>query len=563
MSVQKPPLAESLQATLMEVLGRQRLEHSPLLLAVSGGADSMALMHLAASSLPREQLKIAHLDHALRPESRDEAQWLQERCSDLALAFTSTRIDVARIAKQRGWNIEDAARRLRYPFLHREAKAFGAAAILTAHHLNDHIETMLLQILRGTAFVTGMAERQGFVLRPFLSVGAAQLQSYVDGQGIGYCQDASNFDSSYSRAFLRHEVVPKILERFPSGLERMHSLAEVQQRLKLEQQSQTQDFLALHTELRGLDRASFESLSIAHKEAVLVALMGENNGRKQVQEVLDLLRQDLPHKRKGLKQGLTLEINDRFISIAPPSQALSPEPYQAAKHQTLLAKWLDLETLPKHLLVLRSAQAADSIALSYGRKKISDLFQEHKIPLAKRPSIRVLAKGSEVFWVEGIATAAAYGLAAKGSHYFMRLALEEAKQAFAKGEVPVGAVVVREGEVIAKAHNLCEGSFDASAHAEMLAMRAASDRLESWRLHDCTLYVSLEPCPMCFGAMLQAQLTRVVYAAPNPREGALGGRVDLQLHAWKQQLQVERLVLAKESTKLLQAFFRQRRKKAS
>jgi tRNA(adenine34) deaminase len=105
---------------------------------------------------------------------------------------------------------------------------------------------------------------------------------------------------------------------------------------------------------------------------------------------------------------------------------------------------------------------------------------------------------------------------------FMQLALAQAELALAAGEVPVGAVLVREGQVIARAHNAPVGQHDPSAHAEILVMREAAAKLGNYRLDDCTLYVTLEPCTMCAGAILNARLPRVVWGAPEPKTGAAG-----------------------------------------
>lgn len=105
--------------------------------------------------------------------------------------------------------------------------------------------------------------------------------------------------------------------------------------------------------------------------------------------------------------------------------------------------------------------------------------------------------------------------------HFMRLALEEAQQAVREDEVPIGAVIVREGRVIAAAHNQREQLHDPTAHAEMIAITQAAESLQSWRLDGCTLYVTLEPCPMCAGAILQARIPTVVYGAYDPKAGAV------------------------------------------
>jgi len=105
--------------------------------------------------------------------------------------------------------------------------------------------------------------------------------------------------------------------------------------------------------------------------------------------------------------------------------------------------------------------------------------------------------------------------------HFMRIALAEAEAALAESEVPVGAVIVQHDRVIASAHNQREQLRDPTAHAEMIAITQAAGALNSWRLEDCTLYVTLEPCPMCAGAILQARIPVVVYGAPDPKGGAV------------------------------------------
>ena len=143
---------------------------------------------------------------------------------------------------------------------------------------------------------------------------------------------------------------------------------------------------------------------------------------------------------------------------------------------------------------------------------------------------------------------------------FMQLALEQAQQAWALGEVPVGAVVVRDGEVIATGFNHPIGGHDPTAHAEIVALRAAADKLGNYRLPGCELYVTLEPCVMCSGAMMHARLARVVYGATDPKTGACGSVLNLFGH---EQLNHHTLVqggvMATEAATMLRAFFAERR----
>ena len=143
----------------------------------------------------------------------------------------------------------------------------------------------------------------------------------------------------------------------------------------------------------------------------------------------------------------------------------------------------------------------------------------------------------------------------------MREALEQARAAASHGDVPVGAVVVREGRVIARAHNERELRGDPTAHAEVLALRAAADAVGGWRLDGCTLYVTLEPCVMCAGAMQQSRIDRVVFGAPDPKGGATGTLYNVAADPrLNHEVDVTHGVLAEESSRLLSEFFAIHRK---
>lgn len=143
---------------------------------------------------------------------------------------------------------------------------------------------------------------------------------------------------------------------------------------------------------------------------------------------------------------------------------------------------------------------------------------------------------------------------------YMRLALAEADVAAAEGEVPIGAVVVCDGEVIARAHNRRETDHDPSAHAEFAAMVAASHALERWRLTGCTVYVTLEPCLMCAGLMVNARIDRCVYGASDPKGGALGTLFDVSHdERLNHEFAVTSGVLAEECAEQLRTFFKRRR----
>jgi tRNA(adenine34) deaminase len=143
---------------------------------------------------------------------------------------------------------------------------------------------------------------------------------------------------------------------------------------------------------------------------------------------------------------------------------------------------------------------------------------------------------------------------------WMAEAIEEANKAEAIGEVPIGAVIVRNGEIIGRGYNLRETGHDATAHAELIAIREASQHIEAWRLLDCTLYVTLEPCPMCAGAIVQSRVKRVVYGTHDPKAGCAGTLMNLlQEPRFNHETELTSGVMQVECATLLTTFFRRLR----
>ena len=150
----------------------------------------------------------------------------------------------------------------------------------------------------------------------------------------------------------------------------------------------------------------------------------------------------------------------------------------------------------------------------------------------------------------------------QSDHYFMGEALRQAAKAYEAEEVPVGAVIVREGRIIARAYNQVELLKDATAHAEMLAITQAEQVVGDWRLNDCTLYVTKEPCPMCAGAIVHVRFARVVFGASDPKGGAAGSAMNLlQFPTLNHRCEITAGVRLEECRALLQSFFAEQRAK--
>ena len=144
---------------------------------------------------------------------------------------------------------------------------------------------------------------------------------------------------------------------------------------------------------------------------------------------------------------------------------------------------------------------------------------------------------------------------------FMNEALKEAKKAYKKLEVPVGAVIVKNGEIIARAHNQKETKFDTTKHAEILAIQKASKKLKSWRLLDCEMYITLEPCSMCAGAIINSRIKKIYIGAMDQKTGAVGSVLNLlEDYTFNHKVQVEYGILSNECENVLKNFFKELRK---
>ena len=147
-------------------------------------------------------------------------------------------------------------------------------------------------------------------------------------------------------------------------------------------------------------------------------------------------------------------------------------------------------------------------------------------------------------------------------HKFMKEALKEAKKAYAIEEIPVGCVIVKDGKVIARGYNKRESLQDTTLHAEIIAIKKACKKLGTWRLEDCDLYVTLEPCPMCSGAIIQSRIKNLYFGAYDPKTGAAGSVLDLFSYAFNHKVNVYKEIMIDECSKIIKDFFKELRKKS-
>ena len=191
-----------------------------VLCAVSGGRDSVCLLHYLASLGRRRGFAVAaaHYNHLMRPTAgRDEA-FVAGLCRELSVPLYVERGDVRAIARQEGWGVEEAGRRLRYDFLERTADAIGASRIATAHHLSDQAETVVLNLLRGTGpeGLAGIPPVRGRLIRPLLQTPRQEIEAYLTAHGLGHVEDETNDSMDFTRNRLRQEVWPLLVTLHPA-----------------------------------------------------------------------------------------------------------------------------------------------------------------------------------------------------------------------------------------------------------------------------------------------------------------------------------------------------------
>jgi tRNA(Ile)-lysidine synthase len=558
-------LAEQVKTKLEELVNQKpKIKLEAVLLAVSGGRDSMALLHLMLETgIP---FSVAHLDHHIRADSSLDADFVRETCLKLEKPFFGERVNIPEIAKKRGWSLEEAARKIRYEFLNRTAKKTNSSAILTAHHLEDNAETVLMQLLRGTARATGIPARRGLILRPLLEISKHELEQFMLERGLTWREDSSNSDPTYTRNWVRLEIMSKLLERFPKAAEslaRYGVLARDEDVFLEELTAKIPTWAKLALEPKVLQRRQirrqFESAGLdvdfAHLEEIRSKL--ENPA---------VTRISLPQNHVGVVQNGKLEIlsdlkqHSNFVGRVNTVLTIKRTFGHGRRFTPTELQHLDFSSFPN--AIQRTRASGDRIQLSGGTRKLSDIFIDKKIPRELRDSIPLVAQDSEVLFVglEPPIFDVRIGVTRDLEIDAMKHALELAREAFEAGEVPVGAVVLHHrGEVIGTGRNRSLEHSDMTRHAELEAIRDASQKLETPYLTECTLVVTLEPCLMCLGAILEARVKRVVFGASSSKNGALGGVMDATRANWSHQIEVRTGVLEKQSSALLSRFFAETR----
>lgn len=415
-----------------------------VLVAVSGGIDSVVLAHLFKSA--NFKLGIAHCNFQLRGlDSDDDAAFVKQLALDLDVPFHIKKFKTKAHAAANGISTQMAARELRYDWFYELLAAYEYNKIAAAHHKNDNVETLVHNLTRGTSIagLRGMLPIFGEVIRPFLGISRKEIEEYAQSHGIKWREDVSNKGLNYKRNFIRHEVLPKFEELNPNYLEVINtSMAK-----NLEVELAFKDRI---TRLKKslLKNSKAKTIHIAFKELksegvgpYLLSEVLKEYGINFEQCVLILSRLDDNSGKQFIGDGFVLLIDRAHIII-------SPKAHEASEHQIITAKtkviqsksqftftksktdvvveknenkaFLDFDKL-KFPLVLRTWQEGDYFRPlgMKGKKKVSDFMIDTKIPLNLKKEQELVLSGDDIVWVVGMRIDDRYKVTSKTKHIFI------------------------------------------------------------------------------------------------------------------------------------------------
>ncbi len=413
-------------------------EAGGVLVALSGGGDSVALLHLLLHLAPHFslQVKAAHLDHGIRAESGRDVEFVRQLCRKWKVPLTVEHLDVPRLARERGQGLEEAGHELRREFLQRTADSLGCDYIALGHHRGDQAETLLMRLVRGSG-MTGLAAMQplnGRLIRPLLDFSRKQVEDYLKAIGQNYLQDASNDDLYYTRNRLRHRVLPELAELNPRLEE---NLAALTRRISFEedfwQQKVKEALCAVRTLGEGelwLDRPAVLKLHPALRARVLRQALQDVRGDLRgigavhVEALEKLLEAAAPQAEAHLPGAWGGRRYERlWLRPAPPKMTApfsvevpGPGEVQLPDGRRML---FSLESVPQgesllavefpaHLvpfpLTVRSFRPGDRFhpCGAPGSRKLKKFFIDAKIERETRASVPLL-EGRQILWLAGLA----------------------------------------------------------------------------------------------------------------------------------------------------------------
>lgn len=408
-------------------LSRLTTKNDVIAVALSGGSDSMALLHYMLSAKEKFGFQVVALnvEHGIRGKSSlCDTQFVKDYCTSVGVPLITYSVDSLAVAREQKLSVEEAARKLRYECFYSAITDGKCTKVATAHHMRDNAESVLINLFRGTGVkgVTGITENyENKIIRPFISVAKQEIEEYIAKNAIPFITDESNFDTDYTRNFIRQNVLPEIKKVFPEAEKSIARFAEIarmendfidqsaKDAVKIENGVAVIN-LPVHTAV--LSRAVVYALKAcgikkdwekAHIDSV-VALCALNNGARIC----------LPHSVVAIKEYDKIVF---YTDSAEQVQNSTPYAYEKAiicgksvsiqkvDGEVDLKSGLfgDMDKIPK-TAVIRTKKNGDTFTkFGGGTKKLADYLTDKKIPLRLRDRLPILADGNVVYAIFGVA----------------------------------------------------------------------------------------------------------------------------------------------------------------
>ncbi len=395
---------------------------------VSGGADSVCLLWILKELEKRWgfSLTAVHVHHGIRGEEADEDEaYVQSLCRQWGISCRCIHVDVPHLARQENMTLEEAGRKARYDAFEAAEAQSGSARIAVAHHRDDNIETILMNLFRGSGLkgISGMEPMRGNVIRPLLCVRRSQIEAFLRQEGIAWRTDSTNLQTEYTRNKIRHTFLPMLEEAFPSAGEHLLRTAQLAGEAGRWIAGEACTFLEKNSAPCEsgiqIDRAALQEQHPAlQKEIVRQALVKSGVGLKDIsgrhiEEICLLAGKgvgksvSLPGKCEAKNGYETMRLGIRQEKRSAKCESFRMEVRQFPYKKTVkfpenrYTKWFDYDTITD-TIVLRTRKTGDRIQVHpNGSKKLKDYMIDVKIPREQRDQIPIVAAGNQVLWVVG------------------------------------------------------------------------------------------------------------------------------------------------------------------
>ncbi|PLV59293.1 tRNA lysidine(34) synthetase TilS [Thermotoga sp. KOL6] len=380
-------------------------ERDKLLVAVSGGLDSMTLLYILKkfSSLLKIEIMAAHLDHKIRKNSERDRRFVEKICGQWNVPLEVGVVDVPALWKGSGKTLEEVAREVRYEFLEETAKKFKATKIVLAHHKNDLVETVLHRMIRGTGPL-GLAcipPKRGIFIRPFLVFKRDEIEEYAREHGIPFVIDETNYDTKYTRNFIRHKIVPLLKELNPNLEDAVYRLVSITFMLREFVEESVRKFIDENVRYYQ-DFAVFEEpentfFFLEVTRWVIKKLFEKTPDYEKLVETLK-------SKRTELWRDVFIERSFGYVAVG---KTLFKDTYKIELENGVfeIQGFKIKVELPSEKVTLwfRNRRRGDRIIINGTQKKVKDLFIEKRVPTFYRDRVPLIVdKKDEVLWIPGI-----------------------------------------------------------------------------------------------------------------------------------------------------------------